>query len=154
MPFKITHNATVDTSISLIIATKFYLTTFSHKMLHFLHLPSNQSFQSKLAFCHSALSINLLYLLHLLNFLYNIIHVPHAVKAIVGSVDSEHRGPRVRLRHASVPLEHYDLRPDLIVDLRPLVQDLLYVFLLSKKRYLLICGRKVWLCKQTKQGGI
>lgn len=56
-------------------------------------------------------------------------HSPHAVEAIVGAINGQHRSPCVRLCHAPIPLENDHFGPDFVVDLGPLVQHFLNVFL-------------------------
>lgn len=62
-------------------------------------------------------------------------YLPHAVEAIVGAVDGQHRSTCVCLGHAAIALEDDYFGPDLVVDLRPFVQHFLYVFLCEKKRH-------------------
>jgi len=59
---------------------------------------------------------------------------PHAVEAIVGSINGQHRGACVRLGHAAIPLEDDHFGPDLVVDLGPFVQHFLNVFLKGRKQ--------------------
>ena len=54
---------------------------------------------------------------------------PEPVKAVIRAVHSEDGGAGVGLGHPSVPLQHDDLGPDLIVDTLPLVENLLDVIL-------------------------
>jgi len=58
---------------------------------------------------------------------------PHAIEAIVGSINGQHRGACVRLGHAAIPLEDDHFGPDLVVDLGPFVQHFLNVFLRDTK---------------------
>lgn len=57
------------------------------------------------------------------------LYAPHAIETVIRSVDGQHRSACIRFGHATVALEHDHLRPDLVVDLRPLVQHFLDVFL-------------------------
>lgn len=59
--------------------------------------------------------------------------LPHAVEAIVGAINGQHRSTCVCLRHAPIPLEDDHFGPDLVIDLGPLVQDFLNVFLEGNK---------------------
>lgn len=61
-------------------------------------------------------------------------YLPHAVEAIVGAVDGQHRSTCVCLGHAAIALEDDYFGPDLVVDLRPFVQHFLYVFLCEREK--------------------
>lgn len=63
--------------------------------------------------------------------------LPETVEAVVAAVDGEYRCARVRLGHPPIPFQDYDFGPDLVVDLRPLVQHLLYM-VLEKQQHPLI----------------
>ena len=54
---------------------------------------------------------------------------PEPVEPLVRPIDGDDRGPGVGLGHSPVPLQHHDLRPDLVIDAFPLVPDLLDVVL-------------------------
>lgn len=54
---------------------------------------------------------------------------PHAVEAIVGSINGQHWGACVRFGHATIPLEDDHFGPDLVVNLGPFVQHFLNVLL-------------------------
>lgn len=64
--------------------------------------------------------------------LNKIVRSPHPVEPVVGAVYREHRRTRIRLRDAPVPFENDHFGPDLVVDLRPFVEDFLDVFLGKK----------------------
>lgn len=59
---------------------------------------------------------------------------PHAIETVIRTVDCQHWNSRVCFRDASVALKDDDFRPNLIVDLRPLVQDFLNVLLQHEKQ--------------------
>lgn len=63
---------------------------------------------------------------------------PETIKAVVAAVDCEYGSARVRFGYPPVPLQDYDFGPDLIVDLRPLVQHLLYMVLDQQNHCLLL----------------
>lgn len=60
----------------------------------------------------------------------NSLILPHPIKAVVGAVDCQHWSACIGLGDAPVPLEDDDFRPDLVIDLRPLIQHFLNVLLL------------------------
>lgn len=57
------------------------------------------------------------------------VNIPEAIESVVWAVDGEDRGPGVGLRHPAISLQHNHLCPNFVVDLVPLVQDLLDVIL-------------------------
>ena len=52
-----------------------------------------------------------------------------SIETFVSAVDSHNGGSGVGLGHPPIPLQHHDLRPDLVIDALPLVPDLLDVVL-------------------------
>lgn len=58
---------------------------------------------------------------------------PDAVEAVLGVVYRDHGGPGVSFGHPPVLLEDDHLRPDLVVDLLPLAEDLVDVILRGDK---------------------
>jgi hypothetical protein len=57
------------------------------------------------------------------------IRSPETVESIIRSIDREDRGSRVGFRDPAIPLQYNHFGPNLVVDLRPLVQNFLYVIL-------------------------
>jgi hypothetical protein len=58
--------------------------------------------------------------------------LPHAIETIVGSIDCKNWDASVSFCHATISLEDNYFRPNFIVNLRPLVQHFLNVFLQNK----------------------
>ncbi len=54
---------------------------------------------------------------------------PEAVESVIGAVDGQHGRSGVRFGHATIPLQHDEFGPNLIVDRLPFAHHLLYVVL-------------------------
>ena len=98
----------------------------TQKKITFSLYPSNDKRKNRFS-THTTIAIN--------NSMRTVYwQIPKSVESVVGAVDREHRRAGVRLGDSSVPLEDDDLRPDLVVDLVPLVQHFLYVVLGTKSK--------------------
>lgn len=60
--------------------------------------------------------------------------LPVSIESFVGPVHREYRRTSVGFGHSTVPFEHYNFGPNLVIDLRPFIQHFLNVILRIKKQ--------------------